>query len=472
VVALQARKHLVVVLPGIGGSVLAAAGKGDCVWDAGFRDVAGLVVRPGLLSLAEAPDLRPAGLIRSRRLVPGWTVISGYDGLLRQLGTLPGAVVDDGHPDRRRPDANIVAVPYDFRRSIVDAAEHLAAEVKIRLSGLDDAAKSGRVVVVAHSMGGLVARYWLGPLGGWPVCRALITLGTPHRGAPKALDTLVNGVRGGGLRLGGATDLLREWPSVAELLPRYRAVWDETTAQARYPHELGHPRLGKAVAAFAVHEEIEKAWQDLPRGGPEMVPQARLESRDARCRELERGHAARVTKDLPGWLDVPGWEDDHGDGTVPAISAVPIEADQQATDGWRVRDRHGPLASSRLVATLVEQYEGRAPLTPVRGGRLRPVAIGMTLEEMYPASTPIPLEVVLRGVQGGGVEHPVWATVRRAEDRARVAEVRLDWDAARQRYIADLPGQPPDVYDVEITARSMPGAGDLSAADSVAVVEP
>ena len=43
------------------------------------------------------------------------------------------------------------------------------------------------MIVVAHSMGGLVARYWMGPLGGWRVCRALITLGTPHRGAPKAL---------------------------------------------------------------------------------------------------------------------------------------------------------------------------------------------------------------------------------------------------------------------------------------------
>jgi triacylglycerol esterase/lipase EstA (alpha/beta hydrolase family) len=51
-------------------------------------------------------------------------------------------------------------------------------------------------------MGGLVARYWLGglcasvkPRAG--DCAALITVGTPHHGAPKALDWLVNGIRVG-----------------------------------------------------------------------------------------------------------------------------------------------------------------------------------------------------------------------------------------------------------------------------------
>jgi len=52
------------------------------------------------------------------------------------LGKLPGAVVDDGHPDRRVPAANVVAFPYDFRKSITEAAECLAADVAARLSAL------------------------------------------------------------------------------------------------------------------------------------------------------------------------------------------------------------------------------------------------------------------------------------------------------------------------------------------------
>ena len=160
----------------------------------------------------------------------------GYERLMTALGALPGAVVDDGHPDRRVPDANVVAFPYDFRQSITEAAERLAADVTGRLSALGGAGEPGRVIVVAHSMGGLVARYWMGPLGGWRVCRALITLGTPHRGAPKALNWVVGGVRVGGRVWQGVTGLFREWPSVTELLPRYPAIWDETTQTALYPH--------------------------------------------------------------------------------------------------------------------------------------------------------------------------------------------------------------------------------------------
>src|SRR5690606_41822734 len=47
-----------------------------------------------------------------------------------------------------------------------------------------------RAILIAHSMGGLVARYYLEVLGGWDSCRALITFGTPHRGSLNALDSL------------------------------------------------------------------------------------------------------------------------------------------------------------------------------------------------------------------------------------------------------------------------------------------
>ncbi|MER5504828.1 hypothetical protein ABT052_05790 [Streptomyces sp. NPDC002766] len=71
-----------------------------------------------------------------------------------------------GHPDRRNPAANVVLFPYDFRLGVRYAAELLAAGVHERLKDLTPPERVGRVMVVAHSMGGLVARYWLGPLEG------------------------------------------------------------------------------------------------------------------------------------------------------------------------------------------------------------------------------------------------------------------------------------------------------------------
>jgi hypothetical protein len=214
------------VVPGIGGSVL--ADDRGVVWAAGIGDVAGLLVDPERLDLGSVEWLRPRGLIGSRSLCPGWTVVHGYDGLLDLLGRLDGALVDRAagdDPGVRVPGATVVAFPYDFRRSIVDAAELLGAEVDRRLSDLGGA-RSKRVIVVAHSTGGLVARYWLGPLGGWRVCRALVTAGTPHRGAVKALRMLVDGPGVGPFRADGVRELFRGWRSVYELLPTYKAVWD------------------------------------------------------------------------------------------------------------------------------------------------------------------------------------------------------------------------------------------------------
>ncbi|MER5465098.1 hypothetical protein ABT010_31340 [Streptomyces sp. NPDC002668] len=116
------RKHLVYVLPGIGGSVLErpAVGKksAETVWDAGFGDIAGLLLRPGRLAVDEL--LRPVGLIRSKRLLPGWTVVPGYERQGAALQALPGVVMDTGHPDHRNPNANVVLFPYDFRLSVAD----------------------------------------------------------------------------------------------------------------------------------------------------------------------------------------------------------------------------------------------------------------------------------------------------------------------------------------------------------------
>ena len=53
-------------------------------------------------------------------------------------------------------------MPYDFRRSITEAAERLDAVVCAHLGDASEAERAGRVIVVGHSMGGLVARVWMG----------------------------------------------------------------------------------------------------------------------------------------------------------------------------------------------------------------------------------------------------------------------------------------------------------------------
>lgn len=474
------RRHLVYVLPGIGGSVLERPRGGrkqpEAVWDAGFCDISGLLLRPHRLGMDE--PLRATGLIRSKRLLPGWTVVPGYERLVANLQALPGTVIDTGHPETRNPGANVVLFPYDFRLGVRDAAKLLAADVHDRLKDLSPAERAGRVVVVAHSMGGLVARHWLGPLGGWPLCRALITLGTPHRGAPKALQLLANGVRVAGVRLDGVSDLLGQWPSVAELLPRYPMVWDTAAAAPLYPHEVPLEHLrSRAKQGFALHEEIEQAWQAMPRTGaePQVVPRLGWSHRTAGSAVWD-GRTLKVSKKLPGWLELAGWEEEHGDGTVPAISAVPVELDGHDTSGWRARDRHGPIVSADWIPGLVQVYEERQTLTAARGEE-REAALGLDVEELHAQGSAIPLQVQLCGdslpqeVTADPDRLAVWATLRPVHGpRAAVTEARLDWDSDRGGYVTELPGPQAGLHDVRVSVRAVPGVGDLSVSDTTAVV--
>ncbi|HEU0089603.1 MAG TPA: hypothetical protein VFQ77_18490 [Pseudonocardiaceae bacterium] len=463
-------QHLIVVLPGIGGSVLARPGSPeDVVWDAGKGDIADLVLRPDRMSLAESPCLTPLGLTESTKFL-GFTLVPGYERLLDQLGQY-GRVDRRGDPCYPVPGAKVVAVPYDFRRSIVVAAERVDAVVCAHLAGLSQAERAGRVIVVAHSMGGLVARVWLGLLGRWPWCRALITLGTPHRGAPKALNCLVNGVRLVGCELSRPTELLRGWPAVAELLPRYRSVWDTTAGTARYPHELPLPLLAPAAkVAFDLHRQIEQCWQDMPRSGPGMVACLGWSHRTPDAGYWD-GRRLRVTKDQPGWLELAGnWRRDFGDGTVPAYSALPVELDNQPRGPDRLPDRHIPMACSTRIMELLADYEGWLRIDHIRGAEREP-AIGLDLDEVHAAGEPIAVTATLREVDADVSGQGVWALLRpHGDETAAPVGTRLEWDGGLGCFRGTLPGQAEGLYDVEVLSQQVPGAGDLDISDTVAVV--
>ena len=463
-------RHLVVVLPGIGGSVLARPGQlDDVVWDAGKGDIADLVLRPDRMSLEEAPRLAPVGLTESTKFL-GFTVVPGYERLLRQLGS-HGKLDQRGDPQSPVLGADVVAVPYDFRRGIVEAAERVDAVVCAHLAGCSQVERAGRVIVVAHSMGGLVGRVWMGLLGRWPWCRALITLGTPHRGAPKALDWLVNGVRLLGCELSRPTALLRGWPAVVELVPRYRAVWDTAANTGRYPHELPIPALATAAkATFDLHVQIEKCWRVMPRSGPGMVACLGWSHRTPDAAFWD-GRRLRVTKDRPEWLTLTGnWRQDFGDGTVPTFSALPIELDNQPRGPDRLPERHVPMACSPRIMELLADYERWPRIDHVRGEEREP-AIGLDLEEVHAAGEPIAVEATLREVDADVSGQGVWALLRPHGDQAAVpVDARLQWDSVRGCFCGMLPGQAEGLYDVDVLAQEVPGAGDLRSGDTLAVV--
>jgi pimeloyl-ACP methyl ester carboxylesterase len=379
-----------------------------------------------------------------------------------------GRIDERGDPAHPVLGADVVAVPYDFRRGITEAAERLDAVVCAHLGDASETERAGRVIVVGHSMGGLVARVWMGLLGRWPWCRALITLGTPHRGAPKALAWLVNGVPGAGR----ASRMLRTWPSVTQLLPRYPATFDVEAGCGRYPHELPVPWLtDSARAAYDLHVEIENSWDTMPRRGPETVACLGWSHATPNAMFWENDRL-RVTKQLPGWFGLRGWEKDFGDGTVPAFSALPPEMDNHEHSPIRVRERHLPLSHTAAVADLLRRQLERDPPRQIHGAEdgEHPPTIGLDLDDIHAAGTPIGLSATLREVLADVAAQPVWARLRSLDRPGRV-NTPLSWDPARAEFVGEFPGQAPGLYEIRVTARNVPDAGDLDATDVVAVVE-
>jgi triacylglycerol lipase len=81
--------------------------------------------------------------------------------------------------------------------SIEMRAKQLKETIDQRLSGY-----VGKVVILAHSMGGLDARYMISKLGMDDRVSALVTISTPHRGSPYADWCLKNlGQKLGGLKI-------------------------------------------------------------------------------------------------------------------------------------------------------------------------------------------------------------------------------------------------------------------------------
>jgi pimeloyl-ACP methyl ester carboxylesterase len=321
-------RDLVIVLPGIMGSVLER--ENTEVWGlsgrafstylfSGGKSISDLILSADDdLDADYAPDgVRATRLVSDLQILPGFWKVDGYDRLIRFL--LENLNVADG--------ANLLQFPYDWRRDNRASAKRLARLIDRELhrwrreSGHSDA----KVVLLAHSMGGLVARYYTEVLGGWLNCRALITFGTPFRGSVKALNYILNG------HTIGWTDvspMLRSLPSTYQLLPTYPCIEMGGGAVIR-PTELGDGGqldLTRAKAGRAFHDEINAALQSNVlrsdyQSSYRLQPVIGIEQETLQSVRYSAG-AFDPTEGLSTNIDT---QLSYGDGTVPLASAIPLE---------------------------------------------------------------------------------------------------------------------------------------------------
>ena len=356
---------LVVVIPGIGGSKLADA-SGTIVYRDGLGPLLSVVRDPSVLDPNN--ELRPVGLIGHCSVIC-WQLMTGYDGLLngitKGLGLSSGRVVTAG-AELVDPDATVVAFPYDFRRSVEHIANDLDRVVRERAQGR-------RVVLVAHSMGGLVAAWWWAFLSEGIDVAEIITLGTPYRGAAKALNVLVNGMRIGPYVPQAVTDTVRTWDSVFDLLPHYQVV--DGNDKYRYPYELPSGITsavtgfsGKARAAYEKNRCLHDALVNkvLESGSnPFTVYYSQGHTTLGHASIDTHSDGLVVAKGNPRAIPA-SW--DGGDGTVPMFSMIPYLMERDVSRWRRLAGKHQDLVEEKSVFEHLSEYSRTRLPAAARGG--------------------------------------------------------------------------------------------------------
>lgn len=300
----------VVFLPGTMGSVLSTP-DGEVVWPPTAAETQfGYKRKAKLLQ----PDLKVGDIVRSV------LCFGVYQPLIDQL-------TDIGYPEGGTGNRLLVC-PYDWRQDL----EHLAGQFAFTLGELTKTMTS--ITIVAHSMGGLIARLALegGKHDGeawFPKIKSFISLATPHLGAPLALARILGmdsslGISGPDFRE-IASD--RRYPSGYQLLPppREGIAWDIASLTLQ-PMNIYDPAVAAQLGLDPVLLARAKFVHDTlqPNKAP---PQTRY------FYFAGTGHATATRINVGTAGRQITLSDDAGDGTVPLWSALPVTGQKQLVVG-------------------------------------------------------------------------------------------------------------------------------------------
>jgi pimeloyl-ACP methyl ester carboxylesterase len=472
-------RDVVVLLPGITGSVLQKDGQdlwalsGQAFWEFAKRIGASL---QDLILKGDDPELDDLGdgikatrLVQDAHFIPGLAKIDGYtavaERLKREFNLVPGSI------DSNQP-ANYFELPYDWRRDNRVAARQLDRLIQQKLPTWQEfsGAKTAKVILIAHSMGGLIARYYLEVLGGWQTCRALITFGTPYRGSVNSLNFLANGYKKSFLDL---TEVMRSFTSVYQLLPIYEMV----NVDGQY-RRIADPDLTidnvdreKAEKALKFHREIEAAQlvnaQDVQyQNNCLTVPYVGTEQKTFQSAVLTDGKltvSLELPKTVPNQLN-------SGDGTVPRVSASPIEFDKEPKLRFFSRyiaERHGSIQNN--VTVLIDLLYSLQTLQvidkePVRGD-LAQTAISLELDDLYLKEEPIIIKAALRGrfpssIRANlAIEAIIEPVGRFIEPMSRLGAVyHATFQEQDEQWFLEINDFKPGLYRIEVKTNQVGGA--------------
>lgn len=388
-------EDIVVLIPGIMGSVLTGP-QGD-IWTISADALLNAISTGGgdLLKLAlkgpgnvASPDgIKATSLFPDAHIIPGLWSIDGYTAIANTLrSTLTVA-----------PGENYFEFPYDWRLDNRVAAKQLREASATWLSDWHAKGHPGaKLIIIAHSMGGLVARYFIECLEGWKDTCMLITFGTPYHGSVKALQFLIEGyqVKLLGIPVFDFSAMVRSFPSAYQLLPMYpcldlgdgRGLVALTDVHQALPN-IDSKMLADAIAFYGEMAAAVTKNKLQPEYSYEIHPIVGTEQ-NTELRASLSGSALATYSDYPPKT----WQ---GDTTVPWISAHPLDdGTPEATATYYV-ECHGSLQNGSDVLVDVRNIIERRTAVPLGMG---PAARSMTAMKahmmagfpVFTSSEPVP----------------------------------------------------------------------------------
>ena len=316
----------VVLVPGILGSRLCEASSGELIW--GNR--ASLLNFSKLEITGNSNDtpLKPCGIIQEIQILGSFWSIDQYNLLLSSLSTA-GFSSEKG---------NLFIFDYDWRQSNIKSADLPNLFIRDKIGDNKD------FDLIAHSMGGIIARIFVDKYKAARSLKRIIYLGTPFLGSMNTFGTIQEGWGWVQNRLAGGQEVIwrvaLSFPAMLELLPRYDGCcYIRTKAGQRQPinvfdaetwRRLGWlpieynnmARYNRFAETLAIsHGLTELLEQAAPNGITEVLFASDV-------------HATLRRLGMKEGLTAPGdwyFSKERGDGTVPVWSAA-RRPDQDAYD--------------------------------------------------------------------------------------------------------------------------------------------
>ena len=453
---------VIVLLPGIMGSALRKDRK--VVW--GFSGSAlgsalfsgGKVLREKLtLALGDDPDVDDLGdgitaseLVPDLHLLPGVWKIDGY--------TKVAKTIQDRFDVKE--GENFFLFAYDWRRDNRVAARKLRRESHDWLKNWRTKTNNpdAKLILVGHSMGGLVSRWFLEMLEGWKDTRALITFGTPYRGSLNAVDSLSNGVRKGPFGMLDLTIMARSLTSLHQLLPIYPCYDDGDGKLLRVGETDRIPNIdaARAADALAFHRAIEKANEENRKDPAYIAARYRIHpivgtGQDTNQSARRKGNGVEMSRELGG-------RDLSGDGTVPRVSATPIELSNEGREMFAAT-QHGSLQNADAVLTQFEGFvTGIALDQAAFRGPERTIAL--EVEDLLFDDESVIIRARVDGADANGPSLRADVLDARTEGVIKNVELKASEEGWRSAKLSPLPA---GAYRVQVTGVGLPTVEDAFA---------